>query len=67
MIREFESLVPMTEDEKIVFHDMVNRKSIAHTSMTHHMSTRKVDEIRHWIKEMYQQVCIYTPLLPEWK
>lgn len=64
MVREFESLVPMTDDQKTVFHDMVNGKSIVHTAMAHNMSTRKVDYIRRWIKQMYNEVKIYTPLLP---
>lgn len=61
--REFESLVPMTEDQKAVFLDMVAGKSIVHTAMKHNMSTRKVDYIRHWIKQRYEEVKIYTPLL----
>lgn len=67
MAREFESLVPMSDDQRVVFRDMVNGKSIVHTATTHNMSTRKVDSIRQWIKAMYREVQIYTPLLPEWK
>lgn len=67
MVREFESLVPMSDDQRIVFSDMVAGRSIVHTATTHNMSTRKVDSIRQWIKMMYKEVQIYTPLLPEWK
>ena len=38
--REFEYLVPMTEDQKAVFRDMVSGMSVVHTSMTYNMSTR---------------------------
>lgn len=61
--REFEYLVPMTEDQKAVFRDMVSGMSVVHTAMTHNMSTRKVDYIRRWIKEQYADVKKYTPLL----
>lgn len=67
MVREFESLVPMSDDQRVVFRDMVHGESIVHTATTHNMSTRKVDNIRQWIKAMYREVQIYTPLLPEWK
>lgn len=67
MAREFETLVPMSDDQRIVFRDMVNGKSITHTAMTHNMSTRKVDALRQWIRSMYREVQPYTPLLPEWK
>lgn len=61
--REFEYLVPMTEDQKAVFKDMVSGKSVVHTAMTHSMSERKVGYIRRWIKEQYSDVKRFSPLL----
>lgn len=67
MLREFQSLACLSEEEIIVLHDWAHGKSIVHTSMTHHMSERKVKEIRHRIRDAYDAVQIYTPLLPKRK
>lgn len=67
MVREFEYLVPMTEEQHIVFLDMVKSKTIVHTAMAHNMSTRKVDYIRQWLRMMYDQVQPYSPILPKRK
>lgn len=61
--REFEYLVPMTNDQKAVFRDMVEGQSVVHTAMTYNMSTRKVDYIRKWIKTQYADVKKYSPIL----
>lgn len=65
MLKEFESLACLSEEEKIVLHDWAHGKSIVNTSMNHHMSERKVKEIRHVLRDKYDAVQIYTPLLPE--
>ena len=64
MIREFEYLVPMTDDQRVVFNDMVKGESVVQTAMKYNMSTRKVDYIRKWLKQRYDEVKVYTPLLP---
>ena len=65
MLKEFESLACLSEEEKIVLHDWAHGKSIVQTSMNHHMSERKVKEIRHVLRDKYDSVQIYTPLLPK--
>lgn len=65
MLREFESLACLSEEEKIVLHDWAHGKSIVNTSMIHHMSERKVKEIRHVLRDKYDSVQIYSPLLPK--
>ena len=64
MLREFESLACLSEEEKIVLHEWAHGKSIVNTSMMHHMSERKVKEIRLTLRQKYDAVQIYTPLLP---
>lgn len=65
MLREFSSLACLSEEEKIVLYDWAHGKSIVNTSMIHHMSERKVKEIRHVLRDKYDAVQIYTPLLPK--
>lgn len=65
MLREFSSLACLSEEEKIVLYDWAHGKSIVNTSMIHHMSERKVKEIRHVLRDKYDSVQIYSPLLPK--
>lgn len=65
MVRELESLVFLTDEERIVLHDWANGKSIVSTSMRHHMSERKINNLRNSIRSKYDSVQIYTPLLPK--
>lgn len=65
MLREFSSLACLSEEEKIVLYDWAHGKSIVNTSMIHHMSERKVKEIRHVLRDKYDAVQIYSPLLPK--
>ena len=65
MMREFESLACLSEDEKIVLHDWVNGKSITATTMDHHMGSTKVKDIRNTLRKKYDAVQIYSPLLPK--
>lgn len=64
MLREFNSLACLTDEEQIVLHDWANGKSITSTSMCHHMSERKIKDIRKSIRTKYDAVQIYSPLLP---
>lgn len=65
MLREFSTLACLSEEEKIVLYDWAHGKSIVNTSMIHHMSERKVKEIRHVLRDKYDAVQIYSPLLPK--
>lgn len=65
MLREFESLACLTEEEQAVLQDWANGKSIVATAMARHMGESKVKEIRRSIREKYDDVSIYSPLLPE--
>lgn len=67
MLREFESLACLTEEETIALHDWAHGRSIVSTAMRNNMSERKVKELRRILREKYDSVQIYTPLLPERK
>ena len=64
MLREFESLACISDEEVIVLHDWAHGKSIIQTSMNHHMSERKVKDLRQILRQKYDAVQIYTPILP---
>lgn len=64
MLREFETLTCLSDDEREVLHDWAYGKSIVHTAMRCHMGETKVKDIRRIIREKYDAVQIYTPLLP---
>ena len=65
MLREFEYLACLSDEEKLVLHDWSLGKSIVNTAMTHHMCETKVKDIRKALREKYDAVEIYTPLLPK--
>ena len=54
----------LTEEESIVLTDWAKGKSIANTSMMHHMSTSKVDKIRRRLRDKYDGIQPYTDLPP---
>ena len=54
----------LTEEETGVLNDWAYGKSIVQTAMERHMSTRKVDRIRHRLRIKYDQIQQYTPELP---
>lgn len=54
----------LTEEEIIVLMDWAKGKSIANTSMMHHMSTSKVDKIRRRLRDKYDGIQSYTNLPP---
>ena len=64
MLREFESLACLSEEERLVLHDWAHGKSIVQTSMNHHMSERKIKDLRQVLRRKYDAVQIYTPILP---
>ena len=65
MLREFESLACLSDEEKDVLHDWAYGKSIVHTAMRCHMGDTKVKDIRKTLRGKYDAVQIYTPLLPK--
>jgi hypothetical protein len=64
MLREFESLACLSDEEKAVLRDWAYGKSIVHTAMRCHMGETKVKDIRKALREKYDAVQIYTLLLP---
>ena len=65
MLREFEYLACLSDEEKEVLHDWAHGKSVVHTAMRCHMGETKVKDIRKTLREKYDAVQIYSPLLPE--
>lgn len=65
MLREFEYLACLSDDEKKVLHDWALGKSITQSSMNHNMCETTVKDIRKTLREKYDAVEVYTPLLPK--
>lgn len=65
MLREFESLTCLSDEEKEVLHDWAYGKTVVQTAMRCHMGETKVKDIRKQLREKYDGVQIYTPLLPK--
>ena len=65
MLREFESLACLSDEETEVLHDWAHGKSVVQTAMRCYMGETKVKDIRKTLREKYDAVQIYTPLLPE--
>ena len=64
-VAEFRSLACLSEEENIVLDDWAYGRSIVSTAIKFHGSTRQVDRIRDRIRKKYDDVQIYTPLLPQ--
>lgn len=56
MLGVFKDFACLTEEENIVLEDWINGENIDNTAMTYHMSYRKVNRIRHKIREKYDRV-----------
>lgn len=54
----------LTEEETIVLMDWAKGKSIANTSMMHHMSESKVSRLRNRLRQKYDGIQGYTDLPP---
>ena len=65
MRREFRTLACLSEDELAVLLDWSVDKSITETAMKYSMCETKVKDIRKVLREKYDAVEIYTPLLPK--
>lgn len=57
----------LTDEEKIVLADWAGGKSIANTSIMHHMSESKVSKIRKRLRQKYDGIQSYTDLPPRRK
>lgn len=62
-LSEFQSLARLTGDEKSVLEDWANGESIAHTVTHRNMSEAQVYKLRNQIRQKYDDVQPYTPLL----
>lgn len=62
MLGVFKDAACLTEEEIIVLEDWINGKSIDNTAWLRHMSDRKVDRLRHSIRDKYDRVQPYTDL-----
>jgi hypothetical protein len=67
MLREFRQLACLSRSEEIVLKDWAYGESIVTTAMQYHMSERTVKDIRKVLRDKYDAVQKYTPLLPERK
>ena len=54
----------LTEEEQIVQNDWVRGKSIANTSVMHHMSESTVNRIRRRLRQKYDSIQGYADLPP---
>ena len=54
----------LTEEENIVLQDWAKGKSIANTSMMHHMSESTVNRIRRRLRQKYDGIQGYANLPP---
>lgn len=54
----------LTEEETIVLTDWAKGRSIANTALMHHMSERKVNNIRRRLRDKYDGIQSYTGLPP---
>ena len=64
MLREFRSLVCLTDDEDRILGLWANGNSITRISTDSNMSERTVSSVIARLRAMYDDVQPYTPLLP---
>lgn len=64
ILREFETLACLSEEERIVLYDWAYDRYLAHTHTTHGMCETKIKEIRSRIRRKYDAVQPFSPLLP---
>ena len=55
----------LTDDEKTVLFDLANGKTPVSTAMNHNMSVSQVGKLRTQIRQKYDDVQPFTPLLPK--
>lgn len=64
MLREFEYLACLSDEERIVLHDWAYDKCLVNTRMNHDMGESKIKEIRSRLRQKYDAVQPFSPLLP---
>ena len=64
MLREFEYLACLSEEERIVLYYWAYDKYLANTHMNYGMCESKIKEIRSRLRRKYDAVQPFTPLLP---
>ncbi len=64
MAADFKRLVYLTEDQEKVLDCWVKKWSLTRSATFCNMTDRNVSDIRRELREMYDQVQIYSPLLP---
>jgi FixJ family two-component response regulator len=64
-LAEFRHLAHLTEREDAVLQDWADDMSIVQTHFARNISTRTVDRTRNRIREKYDAVQPFTPLLPK--
>lgn len=64
MVREFEYLACLSEEERIVLYDWAFDRYLAKTHMDHSMCETKIKEIRSRLRRKYDAVQPFSPLLP---
>lgn len=62
MLGAFMALACLTEDEEVVLQDWASGRSVANTSVMHHMSTRKINYLRKRIRLKYDSVQPFADL-----
>lgn len=62
MLGVFRALACLSKEEDLVLTDWANHESITHTSMTHHMCIRTVNNKRKRIRQKYDLVQPYADL-----
>lgn len=64
MVREFEYLACLSDEERIVLYDWAVDRNLASTRMQHNICEAKTKEIRSRLRRKYDAVQPYSPLLP---
>lgn len=64
ILNDFKFNALLTEDELAVLHDWAHGQSTTYTAMHRNMSPSRVDKIRNQIRQKYDDVQPYSPLLP---
>ena len=64
MVREFEYLGCLSEEERIVLYDWAADLNLAETRMQHSICEAKTKEIRSRLRRKYDAVQPFSPLLP---
>ncbi len=64
IVREFEYLACLSDEERIVLYDWAFDRYLASTHMRHGMCESKIKEIRNRLRRKYDAVQPFSPLLP---